>query len=392
MRILFVHSGADMYGASRSLLRLTTRLAQDANAVKVVLPYDGPLREALERQGIEVDLENGLSIVTRRMFRTPLGLLKFVLNVPLSTCKLWFKAREFRPDLIHTNTALIIPPGIVSRLMFIPHVWHVREFFSEFPWFLRVYQWFMLTFSDVIICVSGPVASQFHPLVRKKRIVVVHNGIPKDELTKPDDTRVDKFRNTYGLNGQLLVGVVGRIKMGRKGQDVFVKAAALLHDKYPGAKFICIGSPFPGNDNHLRHLVDQVNRAGLTPQFVYTGDVPDVQAAYAALDVSVLPSVLPEPFGGVVLESMAMGKPVVGTRIGGTVEQIEDGVTGLLVEPGNENSLAEALDKLLADADLRQRMGENARQRFLSEFEMTAFYERILSIYKKVCMRLAANT
>ena len=78
------------------------------------------------------------------------------------------------------------------------------------------------------------------------------------------------------------------------------------------------------------------------------------------------------------------GKPVIGTRLGGTVEQIEDGVTGFLVEPNDPRELAAALERLLADADLRRRMGENGRARFLRLFEFEAFYARIASVYAQI--------
>jgi glycosyltransferase involved in cell wall biosynthesis len=131
----------------------------------------------------------------------------------------------------------------------------------------------------------------------------------------------------------------------------------------------------------LQNLATQL---GVSDRIVYAGDVDDVKAAYAALDISVLPSALPEPFGGVVVESMAFSKPVVGTRIGGTVEQIEDGVTGFLVEPDNPEKLAEALEKLLRSGQLRLRMGENGHSRFINLFEFENFYGRILLLYSEL--------
>lgn len=120
---------------------------------------------------------------------------------------------------------------------------------------------------------------------------------------------------------------------------------------------------------------------------VSTDHAEDIKAALAALDVSVLPSVLPEPFGGVVVESMAMGKPVIGTRTGGTIEQIKDGVTGYLVAPNDPRQLAAALERLLENAQLRARMGENGRERFRKHFEFECFYEKMSTLYNELVQR-----
>ncbi|MBK7260238.1 MAG: glycosyltransferase family 4 protein [Ignavibacteriae bacterium] len=104
----------------------------------------------------------------------------------------------------------------------------------------------------------------------------------------------------------------------RKGQDTFLRAAALIAAEHPDVRFVLIGSPFPGNESHGKALSALGRELGIDKQIVFTGDVADIRAAYAALDISVLPSEQPEPFGGVVIESMAAGKPVIGTRIGGT--------------------------------------------------------------------------
>src|ERR1700674_4800805 len=116
MKILFVHNGSDLYGASRGMLRLASHLARDGHAVKAVLPYDGPLRNELEGNGIAVVLQNNLAVIGRQDFRTLSGILRFALRVPLSVGVLWATVRRFKPDVIHTNTAVIVSPGIVSKL------------------------------------------------------------------------------------------------------------------------------------------------------------------------------------------------------------------------------------------------------------------------------------
>jgi len=378
MRVLFVHSNADLYGASRSLLRLAGRLARDGNTVLAVLPYDGPLRPALAAAGVEVMVRRSLALLERRVFRNPFVALWLLLRWPFSVAGLVRVIRGFKPGLVHTNTAVIADAPLAARLAGVPHVQHVREFFTEFgaPW--RPYRAFLLACAGRMVCVSTPVADQFGGACR---VVVIHNGFPRDEFPPVPADRVEAFRARFGLAGLRAVGVVGRIKAGRKGQDVFVRAAALLRDRRPDLRFLLVGSPFPGNESHLARVLALARELGVADRVVYTGDVEDVHAAYAALEAVVLPSVRPEPFGGVVVEAMALGRPVIGTAIGGTVEQVAGGETGILVPPGDATALAAAIERLLADPGLAARMGAAGRERFLARFEFEPFYARMKALY-----------
>lgn len=382
MKILFVHSGADLYGASRSLLRLATRLTCDGHSVLVVLPYDGPLKSELEKQGVSVKIHTDLPVIDRQKYGRVRGLMLLAVNFLTNLFKFYSLVRFFRPDIIHTNVAIILSPGIIARLTRTPHVWHIRESFSEFPKLWRWYQRYMETLSDVIISVSTPIADQFDSREQTGKIRVIHNGFPKDEFNPVEPYRLANFRRKYQLrDDQLTVGVIGRIKLVRKGQEVFLRAAALLKECFPQARFLLIGSPFPGNEEHLNQVLRLAQELELGDHLIYTGDVEDIKAAYGVLDIVVLSSVQPEPFGGVVIEAMATGKPVVGTKIGGTIEQISDQENGFLVEPGNAEAMAEAIGKLLESAELRNEFGENGRRLFLEKFEFESFYKKILNVY-----------
>jgi glycosyltransferase involved in cell wall biosynthesis len=383
-RILFVHSGSDLYGASRSLLRLSSRLARDGATVEVVLPHEGPLVSLLQQNGVKVLVQEFLPVIERQKVISLAGLFQLVINFPKSTLALFLHIRRLRPHLVHTMTAVILSAGLAARLAGVPHIWHVREFFGEFGWLWRFYQKYMVRFSTRLLCVSTPVAEQFDkfPLIGKIRIV--HNGFPIEEFAGVTCERSDAFRTAYLLQGvKNLVGVVGRIKFQRKGQEVFVRAASLLRDRFPDARFLCIGSPFPGNESHLTNLLALIHELNLDGYVVYTGDVDDIKAAIRGLDILVLSSSQPEPFGGVVIEAMALSRPVVATNIGGSREQVVDGVTGCLVTPGDPEDMARGIGWLLESMDRRQTFGENGHQRYLEKFEFEAFYRTMLQVYEE---------
>jgi glycosyltransferase involved in cell wall biosynthesis len=104
----------------------------------------------------------------------------------------------------------------------------------------------------------------------------------------------------------------------------------------------------------------------------------------AAYDIFVLPSVLPESFPTTVLEAMAAGKPVVASATGGTVEQVEDGVTGFLVQPGSINELADSLTTLIENRQQRTLMGLAGRKRMLKLFTIEEYIRGIEAVYQQL--------
>jgi glycosyltransferase involved in cell wall biosynthesis len=382
MRILFAHNNADLYGSSRSLLRLASRLVKDGSDVYVVLPFEGALNGELREAGIQVMVLPGMAVIERAAFRSLAGLLSFSVRLPVSIWRMMRLIRRLRPDLVHSNTSVMLPSAIAARMSRVRHIWHIREFYTEFPGFWKAYQRIMGACSDSIVCVSKAVQEQFSSSVRKTT-TVIHNGFPLEEFEPVGQERINRFKAAFGLENRRLVGLVGRIILQRKGHEIFVQAAALLKDRFPDVRFLVVGACYPGNEFHGENLNQLIDELGVDDFVVQTGEVEDIKSAYAALDVSVLASAKPEPFGGVVIESMALGKPVVGTNIGGTPEQLQDGVTGLLVPPGNAEAMADALARLLEDESLCQRMGVSARKRFEREFGFEPFYLKMMRVYNK---------
>ncbi|MBT3193784.1 MAG: glycosyltransferase family 4 protein [Verrucomicrobia bacterium] len=386
MRILFYHSGCDLYGASRSLLRLTSRLVQDGHAVKVMLPMDGPLLGAFSSEGVDAEVSRPFPLIERSVFKSPVGLLRFAATVPCATVLACRLLRRFQPDVVHSNTSVIVVPALAARIMRVRHVWHLRETYAEFGLFWRVYRRFMQWGADRIVAVSSPIAEQL-PARMGCAVHVIHNGLPQAEAESVSSERTDAFRARYDLGSARLVGLIGRIKFIRKGQEFLVDAAALLKPQFPDVRFVVVGSPFPGNEAHLERLRARIRERDVEDVVVCTGDVDDIKAVYASLAVSVLASALPEPFGGVVIESMAYGIPVVGTAIGGTTEQVVDGETGILVPPRDVQALAAAIARLLDAPALCAQMGQAGRQRFLDRFEFERFYGSITTLYDEVISR-----
>jgi L-malate glycosyltransferase len=210
------------------------------------------------------------------------------------------------------------------------------------------------------------------------KIVVIRNGVDLQQFACPPDAA--RVRRSLGVpSGAPLVAVASRLNR-LKGIEHFLEAAASVGRRFPDARFVVIGDTSPAERSYFYLLAGLAERLGIRDRVVFTGlrrDVPDLLACAA---VSVMPS-LNEALPNVLLESMAAGAPVVSTRVGGTPEAVEDGVTGLLVPPGDAGALARAINRLLSDPDLAARLGQSGREFVRRRFSMDAMVRATERLY-----------
>lgn len=378
--VLLVHNSGDLYGASRSLLRLSTALVARGFVPHVVLPEEGALAPRLRALGASVSIMPELRVITRQIYASPAALLRFALGFPAAVWRLRALIRRTGAELVHTNTGVIVSPALAARLAGVPHIWHIRDSFQEFGRIWPLYERYIRRFSDRVICVSGAIAAQFEP---SDHVIVINNGVPPEEFDVDRAALRQEFRARYGIGAdEVVVGTVGRIKFVRKGQEHLVDAARLLRDRGISPRILIVGSAAKGNEDHEHRLRARIEARGLTDRVVLTGELADPRASYAAMDVFVLPSAQPEPFGGVVIEAMAFGLPCVATNIGGSTDQVVDGETGYLVPPAEPEVLADRLESLVSDASRRRAFGRAARERFETQFTLDRMLARILAVYR----------
>jgi glycosyltransferase involved in cell wall biosynthesis len=385
-RVLYVNNSADIYGASQCLIRLLKALDRTRYIPLVLLPEDGPLRQRIEALGVEVVFHPRLSIITRRAFRFR-RMLVFCLEFPASVLFLWRLIRRRKIDLVHTNTGAMVSPGLAAKLAGVPHLWHIRESFQDFRQLWKPYSSYILWSSDAVVAISQAVASQF---ADPSKISVVYDGCCVDEFQSSDAEAGRDFRRRFGLGTDFIVGCVGRIKLRHKGQEVLVRAAAILKARGLRPKVLIIGTAHPGNKSHLESLEDLIRESGLQDQVILTGELDDVRPAYAAMNVLVLASAQPEGLGAVIMEAMAMRVPVIATNIGGPPEVVQDGVTGFLVPPADPEALADKIELLMNDPKLGGRLGHAGLNRVMERFSMGEMIRKIEALYGK-CTGQPAN-
>jgi glycosyltransferase involved in cell wall biosynthesis len=212
----------------------------------------------------------------------------------------------------------------------------------------------------------------------RQKIRVIRNGI---DLSRFEGVRSGALREELGLPpGAPVVGVVSRVNP-LKGLDYFLEAAAVVARRFPDARFLVVGDdPCHQNGGYRAELELLAQRLGLGGRVLFTGLRRDVPAVLSELAVSVLPS-LSEGLSNVLLESMAVGAPVVATRVGGAAEAVEDGRSGLLVPPRDSAALAAAIGRVLADPELAAGLGQAARQRVITAFSLDSMTRETERLY-----------
>jgi glycosyltransferase involved in cell wall biosynthesis len=216
------------------------------------------------------------------------------------------------------------------------------------------------------------------------KIVVIPNGVELERFSERPDP--EGVRRELGVApGAPLVMVVSRLTR-QKGLEQFLEAAKILAPRFPDARFVIVGYANPAELDYEDSLKRLTAQLGLTDRVIFTGLRQDVPGLLAAATVSVMPS-LNEALSNVLLESMAAGAPTVATRVGGTPEAIVDGVTGLLVEPGDAPALAEAVSTLLQQPVLARRLGDAARKAIVDRYSVEKMVRATESLYLDLLAR-----
>lgn len=221
-------------------------------------------------------------------------------------------------------------------------------------------------------------------------VTVIHCGIDASRYRQVESPAALCLK--HGIpDGVPVIGVVGNLRQW-KGQDTIVRATALLRDRYPGIRCILAGGETPADASYVARMRSIAAESRIQENVLFVGFQRNAIDYMRLMDVVAHTSTSPEPFGIVTLEAMSLGKPLVSTTIGGPAEVVIHGVTGLLVEPGKPELLADALSRLLDDPAGAAEMGERGRQRLHAEFSLEKNLRRTMDVYERVLSRQVVNS
>lgn len=283
--------------------------------------------------------------------------------------------------IVHLNNSVLYNHDwmLAARLAGVKCVTHERGI-NE--WFSPSARYFSKRL-DAVICISEAVRNN----MRERgadfgNLVVIYNGL--DPKSMKIVTQPELLRATYGIGPEtVVIGMLGNIKAW-KGQDTLIRAMDKVRRSVPEVCCIFVGDTSPSDLEYGQSLHLLVDSLGLDKQIVFAGFQRNVGDFLMMCDVMVHASVLPEPFGRVILEAMACRKPVIGARAGAIPEILEEGQTGLTFPPGDAECLAENIVSLIADRTRIRRFGENGYTRLVNEFHIAKNVESTQRLYERI--------
>jgi glycosyltransferase involved in cell wall biosynthesis len=375
IRVARVITRMNIGGPAHHVTILSTRLAPEFETrlfVGVSAGSEGSLVESARLAGAEL-------VLIPRLRRQPA-----LLDDLRVLWRLHRAFREWRPDLVATHTA---KAGLLGRLAAVTarvpvrvHTFHghvLHGYFGAFgSTFVRITERLLAALTTQLIAISPEIAGDLSEAgIGPGKTAMIPLGLDLEALARPGRRRL---RDDLGIGEKApLVGLVGRL-VPIKAPSLFLEAAQAVLETVPDAVFVLVG------DGELRAPLErQTNEQGLTDSVRFTGWRSDLAEVYGAMDLMVCCS-LNEGTPVSVIEASAAGRPVVGTRVGGMPSVIQDGVTGLLVPPGDATVLAEAMTRILTNPDLARDMGRAgsafSRERFGSERMVT----QVRDLYRKL--------
>lgn len=243
-------------------------------------------------------------------------------------------------------------------------------------------RWLVNRYVDRVVAVSGAVkGALFGSGIADRKIVLIHNAVSLARFD-PSQSGRDGARKELGVgDNEALVGTIGKLNKG-KGVYELLRAVGALAREHKDIRLIFVGEGPEGEG-----IIQEAQRLGIRQRVILTGMRRDVERMYAAMDIFVLPSTCDEAFGMVLIEAMAMARPVIGTMVGGIPELITDGKNGILVGPGSQEALAAAIKAYLSDSVFSSRIAAAGRRTVEEEFSDRTLGERFEEVFSSLEVR-----
>ncbi len=366
IRLLTISATCEIGGSDINLLRLLRQLDKEEYYILHLIPYAGPLIDKFKNSGINVKIVDMPRI---RIFKNPLRYIIVLLKFFPTVFKIKKIIEDYQINIVCTSSMVNLYGALAARLAHRPHILMVGEYLPV----LKLVSPYFYLLSEKIICCSKMVTGLFSNI---NKVLVLYPSLDLDEFNP--NINANTLREELGINAKL-VSMITRLAPW-KGIEVFIKAASYIK---VDAKFVIFGEPVIEREKYILKLEKMIDQLGLKEKFlVKLGEYKNIPQIIAALDIVVHASLRPEPFGLIIIEAMAMQKPVIASGLGGPLEIINDGVDGLLVEQGNPEMLASSISKLLQDAKTAERMGIKAREKIREKFNIDRYATNFDKIFK----------
>jgi len=366
IKILYVFAALPIGGAEQLLVAELERLDKTLFAPLVcVISEKGPVGEMIEKMGIPL-------VPLHRMKKNQFdyGIIRELKKLIL----------QEKVSIVHTHLYDGGKYGrIAARMAKVPIIIHtVHNVYVKSRIKYHLINWILSFLSNRIIAVSGAVKESIvrYDRINKDRIQVIHNGIDLSKLEGPFSR--SEWRSEFGIGPEeYVVGVIARLEE-QKGHIYLLEALSMMRDLLPLLKVLIVG------DGKLRSFLEEETRKrGLSSCVYFLGTREPISPILKAIDLFLLPS-LWEGFSVAILEAMAAGVPIIATRVGGTEEVITSGQDGLLIPPGDAQSLAKAIEDALIHREKFQKMAIMGQERVCRNFSIENHVASIQALYLEI--------
>ena len=376
MNILFA---AEYYFANPPLVNISKELAKRKHNISVATSLRTVDKKVTDDE---------VKIFEIEPFATIHKIPRALSFPPLKMCKIF---REQRIEIVHAPNDYsnnVATAALVAKAANRPFVYTIQGtgtrtrhlvvdmLISAYDW--TAARWLLREARKVILLSKGlvPTAEKFR--VEKSKIVVIPSGVDSAHFN-PESPKVkekaSQLKEELNIGDEILIGYVGRLYPA-KGLSYLFSAVREIADKHRRIALLIVG------DGAQRHELETMAR-DLKIKAIFTGWQHNIVPYYSLMDIFVLPSLF-EGLPNVILEAMAMKKPVVATRVGGNPDVLSNGVNGFLVPVRDVTQLAVALEKLIEDEELRMRMGATNRQKVEKYFLWSHTVDKVEKIYKEI--------
>ncbi|CAD6510163.1 D-inositol-3-phosphate glycosyltransferase [Paraburkholderia hiiakae] len=375
--VLFVDQSGQLGGAEFSLMPLAATWGASR---EVLLLSDGPFRTRLESLGVPVSLACEASVSGIRKDTLRLNWLGALPGIVRQVRAIARHAESF--DILFLNTQKALVLGALGKPLHRKRiVWYLHDVMSSEhfgPLQRLVVRWLTRYAVDHVIANSRASADSLVTLAHcaTEDVPVVHNGIDLEAFSRADAPDMGALRRQFGLPENVyLAGLFGRLAPW-KGQHIALEALARMPDLH----LVLVGSAMFGEEAYEKALHEQAARLGVQDRLIFAGFRDDMPAWMQAVDVILHTSTEPEPFGRVIVEGMAAGRPVIASAAGGVTEIVNHGRNGWLVQPGNPAALVDAIETVRRAPAMASALVREARAEVAKRFSVDVYLERMKAL------------
>lgn len=381
INILFIHQSAELYGSDKTLLVLLKSINKLKYNPIVILPNEGLLTDELLKENVKFICLPVLKL-HRKMFN-PLNLGLLIIQTKKSLIGLNKLHKKHNFDIVYSNTLAVLVGILFAQKNKIKHIWHIHEIIKSPKLITKIFVKLISLKSNTQIVYNSKATQDFWNVNKKieNKAITILNGIKLESFK--DNISILK-KTLFNADKEIIIALVGRIS-NWKGHYILLESFKELI-KFNKIKLVFVGSPPPNQEFILELLINKIKEYKLEKDVIIIPFYEQIFKIWNAIDIAVVPSLEPEPFGLVAVEAMLAKKPVIASNHGGLKEIIVNNETGFLIEPNNTVELNKAIQYLINNEYKRIEFGNNGYQKAIKDFSEKKYVESFENLISKMVL------